>query len=255
MEYPEVVCVIHLPPLPGSPLNKLEIEDIVDIAVGEAKAIEEGGADGAIVENYGDVPFLKKVGVETVASITVVAREVVRETNLSLGINVLRNDGISAIAVAKAVGADFVRINQMFYSSLSPEGWLESCAAEVVRYRKAIDCKAKIFADVNVKHAYHFPSPEDYAENFSRCLADAAVVTGKSTGEAFSIEELTLFRKKLSVPVYAGSGVTPELAEIIRRKNLADGIIVGTYIKDIKEKNRINVDRVRRIVKSFKANI
>ena len=247
---PGIICVIHLPPLPGSPLSELEVEDVIEIALSDARAAEEGGADAVIVENYGDVPFPKKASPETIAAMSVVAREVKKEVGIAVGINVLRNDAVAALAIAKASGASFVRVNQLFFSSLSPEGWLESCAAEVMRYRSAIRCKAKVFSDVNVKHAHHFASLKEYAENFERSLADAAIVTGTSTGKAVNLKELEFFRNALLCPVYAGSGVTPEIAEKIGRSNLADGIIVGTYVKRDK---RIDPGRVEDIVKAFKA--
>ncbi len=249
-EFPEVVCVIHLPPLPGSPLNELEVDEITELALLDARAAEEGGADAVIVENYGDVPFPKKANPETIAAMSVVMKEVKKEIGIAVGVNVLRNDAVAALAIAKASGASFVRVNQLFFSSLSPEGWLESCAAEVMRYKRAIRCKAKVFSDVNVKHAHHFASMEEYAENFERSLADAAVVTGTSTGKAVSLEELEFFRSNLSRPVYAGSGVTPEIAKEIGKKNLADGIIVGTYVK---MDNRIDSGKVEKIAKEFKA--
>ncbi len=246
----KVICVIHLPPLPGSPLYQNEsLEEIVERVVEDARAIEEGGADGVIVENFEDKPFRVKVGPETVASMSVIAREVRKEISLSLGINVLRNDGISALAIAKAVKADFVRVNQLFFPSVSPEGTLEPIAADLMRYKKFIDCKAKVFADVNVKHAKHFADMEDYAENFERSLADAAIVTGSATGKSVRLEELELFRKRLDCEVYAGSGVTPELASEIARKGLADGVIVGTYIK---RRGRIDSGRVREVVEAVK---
>ncbi len=249
-EFPEVICVIHLPPLPGSPLSELEVEEVTELTLSDARAAEEGGADAVIVENYGDVPFPKRANPETIAVMSVVAREVKKETGIAVGVNVLRNDAVAALAVAKASGASFVRVNQLFFSSLSPEGWLESCAAEVMRYKRAIRCKAKVFSDVNVKHAHHFASMEEYAENFERSLADAAIVTGTSTGKAVSLEELEFFSRNLSRPVYAGSGVTPRIAEEISRKGLADGVIVGTYVK---MDNRIDPGKVENVVKAFKA--
>jgi len=244
---PKVICVIHLPPLPGSPLSSKDVDEIVEIAVRDARAIEEGGADGVIVENYGDMPFRVRVGPETVASMSVIAREVRRETSLLLGVNVLRNDGISAMAVAKAARADFVRVNQLFFPSIAPEGFLEPVAAELMRYRRSIGCNARVFADVNVKHAKHLASLEDYAENFDRSLADAAIVTGSATGKSVSVEELEFFRKRLDCELYAGSGVTPELASKIADK--VDGVIVGTYIK---RGGRVDRERVERIVRAFK---
>lgn len=241
-----VIGVVHLLPLPGSP-EHTDLSAVIDKAVKDARAIEEGGADALILENYGDKPFLKEVGKETVAAMTVIACEVKRDVSIGLGINVLRNDAVAALAIAKAVNADFVRVNQLFFTSVSPEGILEGKAGEVMRYKKLVDCRAMIFADVAVKHAVHFASLEDYCLNAERSLADAVILTGKTTGGEVSLEELKYAKKTLKMPVLAGSGVNAENAARILK--WCDGVIVGTYIK---RGGLVDAERVRRIVRAAK---
>ncbi|MFN3383736.1 MAG: BtpA/SgcQ family protein [Archaeoglobaceae archaeon] len=242
-----VICVVHLMPLPGAPLYQ-SFEDVLERALRDAKAIEEGGADALIVENFGDKPFLQRVGKETIASMTVIAWEIRKETNLGIGINVLRNDAIASIAIAKAVKADFIRVNQFFFPSISPEGFLFGNAGKILRYRRQIDCKAMIFADINVKHAVHFADLEDYMLNAERSLADAFIITGKATGLEVSIEDLRRFRG--IAPILAGSGVKAENAEKIAKH--CDGVIVGSYIKDRGMVSAEKVKRIVDIVKGFK---
>jgi membrane complex biogenesis BtpA family protein len=238
-----IIGVVHLKPLPASPYHT-SFDEVLELAIKDAKALADGGVDAIIVENYGDKPFLKEVGKETVACMTVIAWEIKREIGLPLGINVLRNDAISALAIAKAVNADFIRVNQLFYASLSPEGLLEGNAGDVLRYKKAIECNAMIFADICVKHAHHFVSLDEYVENAERCLVDALIVTGRATGKEISLRELKAVRKMARMPVLAGSGVTPEnLSKIVK---YCDGVIVGTYFK---KHGRVDADRVRKLVK------
>ena len=240
-----VIGVLHLDPLPSSPLYE-SYERSLENALRDAKALAEGGVDAIIVENYGDKPFLREVDRVTVACMSVIAWEVKRETGLSIGINVLRNDPLSALAIAKAVKADFVRINQLYYTSLAPEGFLEGKAGDVLRYRKFIDCKAKIYADINVKHAHHFVSLDEYLENVERCLADALIVTGRTTGKEVSLRELRVVRSKTNLPVFVGSGVNPN--NLPKYFDLCDGVIVGTYFKD--KSGRVDIERVRKLIKA-----
>ena len=242
-----VIGVVHLLPLPGSP-EYVSLEEVVDKALRDARAIEEGGADALIVENYGDRPFLKEVGKEVVACMTAIASEIRREISIGLGINVLRNDAVAALAIAKAVNADFVRVNQLFFSSLSPEGVLEGNAAEIMRYRRQIDCDAMVFADIMVKHAIHFARIEDYCLNAERSLADALIVTGKATGREVNVEDLKLVKREVGMPVLAGSGVNAEnVGRILKH---CDGVIVGSYIK---RGGRVDAERVSRIVRIAKS--
>ncbi len=239
-----VICVVHLKPLPGSPLFE-NMNFVLESALKDAKAIEEGGADALIVENFGDKPFLREAGKETIASMSVIAWEIRKEVGIGLGINVLRNDPISALAIAKAVNADFIRVNQLFFPSASPEGFLIGNAGEVMRYKRWIDCKAMVFADLEVKHARHFAEFEEYLINAERSLADAFVLTGRATGIAPNVEKLDILRR--IAPTLAGSGVTAENAEKIAKH--CDGVIVGSYIK---EKGEVSTEKVRKIVKIVK---
>ncbi|MEM0332389.1 MAG: BtpA/SgcQ family protein [Archaeoglobaceae archaeon] len=240
-----LICAIHLKPLPGSP-NYKNFDEVLEFALKDAKAAEEGGADAVIVENFGDVPYQKEVGKEVVACMAVIAREIRREVGIGVGVNVLRNDAIAALAVAKASKADFVRINQLFFSSLTPEGWIEGRAAEVMRYRRNIDCNAMIFADLNVKHAVHFASLEDYIINVERAMPDAVIVTGIATGYEVDLRTLEAL-KRIHLPILVGSGIT--LDNFSRYLEYCDGFIVGTYIK---RGGRIDVDKVRKLAVAIK---
>src|SRR5262245_29028386 len=94
-----LVGMLHLPPLPGSPRAAMRLEAIRDHVLRDAATLVSGGIDGLMLENYGDVPFTAgRVGVDTVAAMKWLAREVRREhPQVPLGINVLRNDGLSAL--------------------------------------------------------------------------------------------------------------------------------------------------------------
>ncbi|MFS6827099.1 BtpA/SgcQ family protein [Cyanobium sp. ATX-6F1] len=52
-----LIGVVHLQPLPGSPLWAGDLEAVQAAALADARAYLEGGADGLIVENFGDAPF------------------------------------------------------------------------------------------------------------------------------------------------------------------------------------------------------
>ncbi|MGB0717667.1 MAG: BtpA/SgcQ family protein [Phycisphaerae bacterium] len=98
-----LIGVIHLPPLPGSPQHQFPMEDILERALTDAHALKHAGFDGAIIENYGDAPFMpESVPRVTVSCMSVIADAVRNTTGLRIGINVLRNDAESALAVAVA---------------------------------------------------------------------------------------------------------------------------------------------------------
>src|SRR5215213_5204777 len=93
-----VIGMLHLAALPGSPLFGGSIDTIRDELLRDANLLAEGGVHGLMMENFGDTPFFPgRVPSHVVAQMTALAADVRRAApKLPLGINVLRNDGLSA---------------------------------------------------------------------------------------------------------------------------------------------------------------
>ena len=108
-----IIAALHLKPLPGSPGYE-DFDEVIEHGVRNARKLEEGGVDAVIIENFNDKPFLMEVGKETVAAMTVVAKEIKDSISIPVGINVLRNDAIAAASIAKAVKAEFIQVNQLY---------------------------------------------------------------------------------------------------------------------------------------------
>ena len=228
--------MVHLPPLPGSPRWGGSMAAVLERAVRDAAVLVEAGFDGVVVENFGDTPFHPgPVPPETVAAMTRAAaavREAIGPERL-LGVNVLRNDARAALAVAVAAGAAFVRVNVHTGAMWTDQGLLEGRAWETLRERARLGAEhVAILADVLVKHGVP-PVPVDparaAAEAAGRGLADALIVTGEATGEPADPRRLEAVREAVAVPVFAGSGVTPETLPALAGR--ADGAIAGTALK------------------------
>jgi len=247
-----IIGVVHLLPLPGSPRYGGSMAEVTDRAVTDARFYLDGGLDALIVENYGDLPFFPgMVPPETVAAMTAVAREVVRSTDRPVGINVLRNDALSALGIAVATGAAFLRVNVLMGASVTDQGLIQGPAHRLLRRRSELGSKVKIFADVLVKHARPL-GPADTAESarelLQRGLADVLIVTGKATGREPDGEELALVKEAAGKnPVLAGSGVRPE--NVSKILAVADGAIVGTSLKtDGQTERAVDIERVRALL-------
>src|SRR5689334_10860992 len=118
--------MVHVPALPGSPRCRMSLEEIRAFVLADALALAEGGVDGIMIENFGDVPFYpSRVPAHTVAFLTALALHARDRVPLPLGINVLRNDGIAAVAIAAAVRADFVRVNVYTGARVADQGILQ----------------------------------------------------------------------------------------------------------------------------------
>lgn len=252
-----LIGVVHLQALPGTPANKLDINTIKSIAVDEARAYKDAGFHGILIENTHDRPYLKaSVGPEIVAAMTVIGAEVRRAVELPLGIQVLAGANSSAVAVALACGASFVRVEGFIFAHVADEGLIEASAGNLLRYRRAIGAEhIRVFADVKKKHSAHAITADvDIVETAKAAeffVVDGVIVTGLATGQPAEPDEVAAVAKAVSVPTLVGSGIT---AENIDTFSDADAFIVGSAIKqDGLWSNPIDPERTRALVRAFQA--
>ena len=234
------------------------MEEVLSRARQDAVALAGGGCDGIIVENFGDAPFTPGVvGPETVAAMALAVDAVRHAVDVLVGVNMLRNDPGSGIAVAVATGARFVRANVHYGAMVADEGLIQGTAHESLRYRHALgaDESVQIFADILVKHAAALGSNDlshVAAETVYRGLADALIVTGSATGKPAMPEDVAEVKQAVpGVPLLVGSGINEGNAQLYL--GLADGAIVGTSLKvDGRVHNPVDPERVKRLGALFK---
>ena len=229
-----MVGMLHLGALPGTPSASHSVEALIQATLAEARIYRDAGFTALAIENMHDRPYLKGgVGPEITAAMTAIARDVKRETGLVLGIQVLAGANREALAVAHASGADFVRVEGFVYAHVADEGVIESCAGELLRYRHAIGAeRVLVFADIKKKHSAHAITADvsivETAKAAEFFLADGVIVTGASTGEPASPDEVRDVVRAARLPVLVGSGITPEN---LARFSSAHGFIVGSSVK------------------------
>lgn len=218
----------------------------------DAGAWAAAGADALIVENFGDVPFAKDtVGPWTVAAMALAVDAVREESDLPVGVNILRNDVLAAISVAAVAGASFVRANVYVGAALTDQGLIEGRAEDAQVLIRRLGAAVAVWADVDVKHAVQLaPRPlGDLAQDaVERGLAAAVVVSGRATGQPASLADLDSVGAAVpATPLYVGSGVTVETVPTLLR--VATGAIVGTAAKrDGDVRQPVDPNRARAIV-------
>jgi membrane complex biogenesis BtpA family protein len=251
-----LIGVVHLDALPGTPANTCGISTIAERAVAEARAYHDAGFSGVLIENTHDRPYLKgDVGPEIVAALAVIGSEVRRATALPLGIQILAGANQAALAAALACGAGFVRVEGFVFAHVADEGLIESSAAALLRYRRAIGADhIRVFADVKKKHSAHAITADvDIVETAHAAeffLVDGVIVSGISTGKPAEPGEVNSVGRAVHVPTLVGSGIT---AENIARYTHADAFIVGSSIKtDGLWSNRVDAGRAESLVRVFR---
>lgn len=231
------IGMIHLPPMPGSPRWKGgSLQEVYDYALADALALRDGGIHALIVENHGDVPFLRPedIGHETSAFMAMIATRLAKDVGLPMGINVLANAAIPSLAIAKACEAKFIRVNQFANAYVANEGFMQGDAGRIMRYRAKLDARdVAIFADSHVKHGSHSIMADRSITELTRDLAffdaDAVIATGQRTGDGATLGELQEIETAANLPVLVGSGVTPDTIGPIMAH--ARGVIIGSWLK------------------------
>jgi len=245
-----VTGMIHIDALPGTPKYLNNNTQIIEKALAEARIYKQCGIDALMIENMHDVPYTKNdVGHEISSLMAIIAYLIKQETQLPLGIQILAGANKAALAVAKNAGADFIRAEGFVFGHLADEGYIDSQAAELLRYRKQIDAgHIAIFTDIKKKHSSHALTQDldisEMAHAAEFFLSDGVIVTGMHTGSTADINELKQVKKATNLPVLIGSGITYD--NIQTYFPLADAFIVGSYFKkDGYWENEIDKDRVR----------
>lgn len=229
-----IIGVVHLLPLPTSPRWGGNLKTVIARAEQEATALAAGGVDGIIIENFFDAPFAKdKVDPAVVSAMTLIIDRLKGMVSVPLGINVLRNDAHSAIAIAACTGVQFIRVNVLTGVMATDQGLIEGQAYELLRYRRSLDLDVAILADVLVKHARPLGTPNlttAVQDTIQRGLADAVILSGWATGSPPTKEDLELARAAAgTTPVFIGSGASWE--NIAHLMSAADGVIVASSLK------------------------
>ncbi|XP_039311050.1 uncharacterized protein F13E9.13, mitochondrial isoform X6 [Solenopsis invicta] len=215
-----VIGMVHVKALPGTPKYEGCSEKIVENATKEALIYADCSVDGILIENMHDVPYIKQkdISPEITTMMTRICTEIRKVTpqNIACGVQILAGCNKEAIAVAKAAGLQFIRAEGFVFSHVADEGFIDSNAGTLLRYRRQIDAdNILVFVDVKKKHSSHIITSDvslletvKAAEFF---LADGVILTGKATGEEANMRDLLASWKACSASRYythEHSGVT-----------------------------------------------
>lgn len=248
-----IIGMIHLKALPGTPKYNHDVNFIIDSALKETECYLKAGIDALAIENMNDIPYLKnQVGPEICATMTVVARAVKTLSQLPCGIQVLAAANHTALAVAQAANLDFIRAEGFVFGHLADEGYIDSNAAALLRYRKMIGAEhIAVFTDIKKKHSSHAISADvslvETALAAEYFLSDGLILTGSSTGKEASLEELKSVRQASKSPILVGSGIT--IDNVKSYFPICNGMIVGSYFKkDGYWANELDQDKICRFM-------
>jgi len=228
-----LVGMLHVAALPGSPNHDgTPLAAIERIVVEDARILAEAGFHALLIQNSGDGPPGRDGDMATVAQLAVLGRAAADASGLPMGVNVLKNGVESALSVAAAIGASFVRIKVYVGAVVAAEGIVEGRAMDALAFRRRLGLdEVVILADVHDRTSRVLGDTPlldaaDWAARHGR--ADGLVITGRSDEETRAMLR-ELRGSGPAVPLVIGGGGRPDnIAELLR---LADGIIVGSWLR------------------------
>ncbi len=226
------IGVIHIPPFETSlKKDRWKTDHIIEYAVDSARKMESAGFSSVMIQNVGDEPTGLAAPKETIANMAIVGKAVKDSIKVPLGICLLDHDGAAPIAVAKACGADYVRIKTYVGVMAKMTGLLTGVYYDAVQYRRNIRAEEiDIFADIFDREGYPVGAA-DLAEmsHFAEycCMADGLIITGRSKQETKDM--LTIVKQNVSVPVLIGGGVNS--GNIKELDSECNGFIIGNCLK------------------------
>jgi membrane complex biogenesis BtpA family protein len=247
-----IIAMIHLAPLPGSPLYDRAggMQKIIDLAAADIAALQEGGVDSVMFGNEGDRPYLLKASPESLTAMAFAIGELKRSIRIPFGVNYLW-DPVASVGLGIASGARFVR--EIFTGVYDSDmGLWAPDAAKAVRLRS--DCNRtdmKLLFNINAEFASPIGDRPIAARAKSAVfssLADIVLVSGPMTGEAVETGNLKIVKNVLpDTPVFANTGVNIDnVADIL---SIADGAVIGTHFKvEGNTWKAVDGDRVKRFM-------
>jgi hypothetical protein len=259
---PPLIAMIHVPALPGTPVYNNDWPAILEKVAAEAELLSRVGVDALILENMHDTPYLaRQVGPEIVSSMTAVALRVkATAPHLPCGIQILAGANRAALAVALAADLQFIRAEGFVFGHVADEGWLNSDAANLLRYRRQIGAEhIAVYTDLKKKHSSHAITADVSLAETAKAAAffrtDGLIVTGTATGTAAKIEDVASVKQSCPhLPLLIGSGITPE--NVHQYRHLVDGFIVGSALKQGGHwANELDEELVRKMVNAVKEDV
>ena len=251
-----LIAMCHLLGLPGRPRHDAQagMAGVYSALRDDVLALQEAGVDGLLFCNEHDLPYSIGVGVEVAAAQAAVIGRLHGELSVPFGVDLLW-DPKSALAVARATGAAFVR--EVFTGVFDTDmGLLAPDFGELAGYRHAIGGDhIAIFTNVTPEFSRSVSgrSVAERARGAAFLGADALLVSGPQAGAPVNLAELREAKESAGdVPVLANTGVTDQNAADILAT--ADGVIVGTHLKiDGSTWNAVDPQRARTLVDIVRA--
>lgn len=235
-----VIGVLQLLPLPGSPQWQGNLQAVIDRAEQEASAMVSSGIDTILLENTNDAPYASdRVDPAAIIAIAQVIQRIKQFSQISVGISVLANDPLSALAIAVNTKAQFIRVPVLVGTRVTEGGMLPGKITELTAYYQQLKAEhpIEIWADVTMNHIVPVPqlkapwqAPQGYLKQVIATVQKQHGITGIIVNQAeLSPEQLAELKEETTLPVWVGEQFDTD--SISPFYQAADGLILKHNIQ------------------------
>jgi uncharacterized protein len=230
-----LIGVLQLLPLPGSLGWTGKIGPVIARAEQEAAALATGSIDGILVENTCDAPYASgRMDMAGAVAMGLIIRRIMHFTHLPIGVNVLRNDPETALAIAMNVGAKFIRVSLLTGAALCEEGLISGKYAELATYKQRLHAHGiSVFADISLEKTVPLTGGHSSALTL-KSLARQALDPGAADGIILTDSRLTPTEirevaQHVDAPVFYDYSYP--LSQVGEYLEASSGLVVSSVIK------------------------
>ncbi len=250
-----IIAMLHLDALPGDPRFRrgTSLDEIVEHARADLRALQDGGVDGVIFSNEFSFPYQRKMDIVTPAAMAYIIGNLKPEIRVPFGVDAI-SDGAACLELAAAVGADFVR-GTFSGVYVGDGGWYNNDFSALLRRKAALPLDGlKMLYFINPESDRNLdprPLAEIAASTMAKAMPDGLCVSAGAAG--LDVDEDLIASVKAANPdvvVICNTGCRPDT--VARKLTVGDAAIVGTYFKengkieDSRHQNvRVDVARVK----------
>lgn len=245
-----VIGMVHLLPLPGTPFyEEGNIEAALAKAVADATALDQGGADGCLIQTvdriYSSNDEVDYARLAAMATIVKAASDAT-QPKFQIGVQIMVNALKASLAVAKVCGGSFLRCTALIGATLSASGVVEGKPLDFLNYRRQISAQdITLIAEVESMHFKWMSGNRPVAEIARMASrAGARAVEVAHPNEDINNQLVRDIKAAMpDLPVILGGHTNHENAA--RRLADADGAFVGSCLETSGWGSHVDVDRVR----------
>ncbi len=256
--------MLHLDYLEGEKFKGIDY--VLKKALKDIRALQEGGIDGILIENWKEFSVGEFVSNQTAKNFKEVVQKLAKFIKVPFGINVLNNDYKVAFLTAKLAGTSFIemdvfvdKVKSNFVNNTNARETpfiIDPKPDEIWSYAKSIGAEnIPLFAFVQPKHYIMLEPEKTIEESTKQAIKNGAtaVLVTKATGFAPTVELIKKAKKVAGkTPVGIGSGFNIENAK--QYLQVVDFAVVGTTLKINGETdNPVDSIRVSNLMKKVKS--